>query len=163
MLLGWSHYFSYGATAGAYNHQMSNDSDGREQVFGLGPKIGSGGEGRVFDVVGRPGLVAKIYHKPLSEERARKIAAMVAVATPALQNMTAWPSDLVVADGRMPAGLLMPKVQGFKDVHKLYSPKSRKAEFPEADFRFLVHAAANVARAFATVHDAKCVIGDVNH
>jgi DNA-binding helix-hairpin-helix protein with protein kinase domain len=142
---------------------MPSYSDTRGQSLRLGAKIGGGNEGNVFDVVGRPELAAKIYHKPLSAERAQKIAAMPTIVTPALQKMTAWPADLVVADARTPIGLLMPKAQGFKDIHKLYSPKSRKTEFPEADFRFLVHAAANISRAFATVHDANCVIGDVNH
>src|SRR5262245_15218507 len=68
-----------------------------------------------------------------------------------------------MADGHTPHGLLMPKVAGCKDIHKLYSPKSRKTEFPTADFRFLLSVTANVARAFAVVHQNHCVIGDVNH
>jgi DNA-binding helix-hairpin-helix protein with protein kinase domain len=36
-------------------------------------------------------------------------------------------------------------------------------DFPRADWRFLVRAATNIAKAFAVVHDADCVIGDVNH
>ena len=50
-----------------------------------------------------------------------------------------------------------------KDIHHLYGPKSRVRDFPRADWRFLVRASANIARAFAVVHDADCVIGDVNH
>ena len=38
-----------------------------------------------------------------------------------------------------------------------------KAEFPAADWRFLIRSAANTARAFAAIHDTGCVIGDVNH
>jgi DNA-binding helix-hairpin-helix protein with protein kinase domain len=56
----------------------------------------------------------------------------------------------------------MPKVTGYKDIHHLYSPKSRKVQFPNADWRFLIRAAANTARAFAAIHNAGCVIGDVN-
>jgi DNA-binding helix-hairpin-helix protein with protein kinase domain len=57
----------------------------------------------------------------------------------------------------------MPRIAGCKDIHKLYSPKSRKTEFPTADFRFLLSVATNVARAFGVVHQNNCVIGDVNH
>ncbi len=57
----------------------------------------------------------------------------------------------------------MPRVDGHKDIHTLYSPRSRKAEFPNADWRFLIRAAANTARAFAAIHETGCVIGDVNH
>ena len=35
--------------------------------------------------------------------------------------------------------------------------------FPEASYRFLVHAALNTARGVASVHKAGCVIGDINH
>jgi DNA-binding helix-hairpin-helix protein with protein kinase domain len=104
-----------------------------------------------------------IYHKPLTPERAQKIVAMASLPCSQLQKAAAWPSGLVMADGQVPSGLLMPKVSGGKDIHKLYSPKSRKAEFPAADFRFLLNVAANVARAFATVHQTHCVIGDINH
>src|SRR4051794_11459638 len=62
-----------------------------------------------------------------------------------------------------PQGLLMPRVRGYQEAHLLYTPKSRRAAFPEAQFPFLVHASINIARAFATVHEAGQVIGDVNH
>src|SRR5215467_9364609 len=106
---------------------------------------------------------AKIYHKPLTPERTQKIAAMALLSSPGLQRATAWPSGIIMADGLTPHGLLMPRVVGCKDIHKLYSPKSRKTEFPTADFRFLLSVAANVARAFGVVHQNHCVIGDVNH
>ena len=71
----------------------------------------------------------------------------------------------MLAGRRQPAeALLMPrKVTGYRDIHQLYSPKSRRAAFPAADWRFLVRVAANVARAFATVHEQGDAIADVNH
>ena len=57
----------------------------------------------------------------------------------------------------------MPRVVGLQLVHELYNPKSRRHAFARGDWRFLVRAAANTARAFTVVHDANCVIGDVNH
>src|SRR5215467_10627228 len=142
---------------------MPSFTDTSGQPVRLGARLGVGGEGNVHEVLGRPDTVAKIYHKPITPERAQKIAAMSSLAWPALQRTAAWPSGLVVADGQVPHGLLMPKVSGCKDIHKLYSPKSRKSEFPAADFRFLLYVAANVARSFAIVHQNHCVIGDVNH
>ncbi|MGU3421431.1 hypothetical protein [Methylobacterium sp. D54C] len=130
----------------------------------LGAVLGQGGEGAVYEVVSRPGLVAKVYHKPLSGERADKIRVMGLMGNDALGRLAAWPSGLLMeGSGRAPVGLLMPRVSGRKDIHNLYSPKSRRSEFLRADWRFLVRAAANTARAFAAVHAAGCVIGDVNH
>ncbi len=57
----------------------------------------------------------------------------------------------------------MPRVSGYQAAHLLYTPKSRRTNFPEAQFPFILHAIVNIARAFATVHDAGQVIGDVNH
>ena len=57
----------------------------------------------------------------------------------------------------------MPKVGGHKPIFQLYLPKPRLQAFPKADWRFLIHAASNTARAFTTVHSTGLVIGDVNH
>ncbi|MFS3136167.1 SH3 domain-containing protein [Gluconacetobacter sacchari] len=57
----------------------------------------------------------------------------------------------------------MPKVSGHEPVFKAYLPKLRLREFPQADWRFVIHVAANTARAFATVHASSLVVGDVNH
>jgi DNA-binding helix-hairpin-helix protein with protein kinase domain len=68
-----------------------------------------------------------------------------------------------MAGNKSMAGFLMKNVVRFKDIHLLYNPKSRTREFsPKANWRFLVHTASNVARAFAAIHDCGHVIGDVN-
>jgi DNA-binding helix-hairpin-helix protein with protein kinase domain len=124
--------------------------------------LGKGGEGAVYEVQGAT-TAAKIYRDDLRRERAPKIDAMVRFLPSGLGPVVAWPVDtLSLRNGRQPVGLLMPKISGKKDVHHVYGPKSRLKDFPRADWRFLVRTAANIARAFAIVHDAKCVIGDVN-
>jgi DNA-binding helix-hairpin-helix protein with protein kinase domain len=54
-------------------------------------------------------------------------------------------------------------VKSFWPMHELYHPKSRKLQYPKADYRHLIHAALNVARAVGKVHETGCVIGDFNH
>lgn len=137
--------------------------DATGSKLSVGAKLGSGGEGAVFELHQRPNMVAKIFHRPPTSEFVHKLEAMSRMANPTLQALTAWPTGLIFDNRRSAVGLLMPKASGFKDIHKLYSPKSRKQEFSSANFAFLVHVAANVARAFATVHNAGVVIGDVNH
>jgi DNA-binding helix-hairpin-helix protein with protein kinase domain len=128
----------------------------------LGRELGKGGEGSVFEVSNRPDLVAKIYHKPMSAGKASKIEAMAAMKSDRLLSLTAWPIELLQRNGS-PCGFLMQRIIDHKDIHNLYSPRSRKTEFPNADWRFLIAAAANTARAFALIHDAGCIIGDINH
>ena len=112
---------------------------------------------------GQAGFCAKIYHAPLSPERADKIRLMASQQAPALTSVASWPVDLITDAKGQVVGLVMPRVDGKKDVHKLYSPKSRRREFHRADWRFLVRTSANIARAFAQLHQHGCVIGDVNH
>jgi DNA-binding helix-hairpin-helix protein with protein kinase domain len=138
--------------------------DSSDRLVALGGLLGEGGEGAVFDVKSAPHQVAKIYHKPLERGRAEKILLMSALANDGLRKLTAWPIDLLrLKSNGLPIGLIVPKVHNAKDIHQLYGPKSRRAEFQRADWRFLIRAAANVARAFGAVHSAGFVIGDVNH
>lgn len=138
------------------------DSQGR--LILLGSVLGKGGEGTVYEVTQTAGTVAKVYHKPLSQDRIDKIRTMAGMRTDVLTKLTSWPVDLLtIKRTRQPIGLLMPRIVNRKNVHHLYGPKSRLQDFPRADWRVLVRAAANIARAFAVVHDANCVIGDVNH
>lgn len=129
----------------------------------LEQELGRGGEGSVFAVHGSPDVVAKIYAKPPLPEKIEKLSAMARVAKPALLKIAAWPTDLLLDDKRAVRGFLMPRVASRATLHELYSPKSRANTFPETDFRFLVRATTNIARAFALVHSNGHVIGDVNH
>lgn len=131
----------------------------------LGPELGRGGEGAILPVLqigGRPDLVAKVYHRPPEPRKADKLRAMTGMAADDLLAIAAWPVDLLLRGGAV-HGFVMPVVRARRDVHELYSPKSRFEAFPAADFRFLLHVGANVARAFGVVHARGHVIGDVNH
>jgi DNA-binding helix-hairpin-helix protein with protein kinase domain len=138
------------------------DSQGRPVP--LGAILGKGGEGTVYEVRQSSTTAAKVYHKPLTADRSEKIRVMVRMRTDALSKLMSWPVDLLAVKGTgQPIGLLIPMFADRKNVHHLYGPKSRLQDFPRADWRFLVRAATNIAKSFASVHDANCVIGDVNH
>ncbi len=129
----------------------------------LGKELGRGGEGAVFPVLGAPDLVAKIYLKPPTALKGEKLKSMARRASSALLRVAAWPVDVLTDETGTVRGFLMPRVSAREDVHELYSPKSRRRAFPHVDFRFVVRVATNIARAFAQVHAAGNVIGDVNH
>jgi DNA-binding helix-hairpin-helix protein with protein kinase domain len=129
----------------------------------LGQLVGRGGEGTVHAVVGAPKLVAKIYLKPPDAAKAEKLKVMTRGQSRELLGVAAWPTDLLVDERGAVRGFLMGRISARQDAHRLYSPKSRRRTFPDADFRFVVRAATNLARAFAQVHAAGHVIGDVNH
>lgn len=125
--------------------------------------VGRGGEGTVYFCPSDLTKVAKIYHEPIDDEKAEKLKWMAANSDERLLKVAAWIIDtLHDAPGGRIVGFLMPNVRA-KEIHELYSLKSRRVHFPDATWEFLVHAAANVARAFHNLHRQDHVMGDVNH
>jgi len=139
-------------------------TDDQGRLVRLGAELGRGGEATVYSVAGQPELVAKIYHQPPTAEKAEKLSQMVKLQSQRLLALSAWPvATLFVSGNKSMAGFLMKNVSRFKDIHLLYNPKSRTREFPpKANWRFLIHTACNVSRAFSAIHDHGHVIGDVN-
>ncbi|MBU0973959.1 MAG: topoisomerase DNA-binding C4 zinc finger domain-containing protein [Proteobacteria bacterium] len=125
--------------------------------------IGKGGEGEVYAIKNRSGLAVKIYNTSLRAKREDKVRAMVGEGLAVKTDLVAYPSDVVTDCCGNFLGFVMRLVSGYRPLHELYSPKSRQRYFPKADYRFIVHAALNVARAVGKVHQSRCIIGDLNH
>jgi len=125
--------------------------------------LGKGGEGKVFCIDGNNDTVAKIYTDGRHGQRQQKIVNMVAAGLHRQSTLVAFPADTLLTKRGEFVGFTMRKVVGFKPIHELYSPGSRKIEFPNTDFRRLARTATNVARAIASVHQNRCVVGDINH
>lgn len=137
--------------------------DAKGNAIRLGREIGRGGEGSVFDVDGRPALVAKVYHSALGSGKQAKLAHMVSAVDKSILGYAAWPQETLHAQRNGPVnGFLMDKVVNRQPIHMLYSPAHRKQEFPRAGWDFLVFVARNTAAAFSTIHSYGHVIGDVN-
>jgi DNA-binding helix-hairpin-helix protein with protein kinase domain len=130
----------------------------------LGPQMGRGGEGSVFEVEGQPTQVAKVYHKrPLPDEQVAKLEAMVSCWSSSLEMISSWPRALLFdPTSRKPSGILMSKMEGARPLHELYGTTNRRRHFPEAGWHHLILAARNTAAAFHTMHTAGVVVGDVN-
>ncbi len=131
----------------------------------LGPELGRGGEGAVYEVRDRSDAAVKLYQKPLEPEKSAKIVTMAKIGNERLLKLTAWPIEPIRV-GSMTGpivGFIMPKITGHRQAFNLYSPKLRLQEFPTASWQFLIRSAANAARAFTVVHESGHVIGDVKH
>lgn len=133
-------------------------------IVPLGEPVGVGGEGRVFEVLNEPDLIAKIYHKrPLEEDHVAKLRAMLAINASEIASIAAWPRDVLIDTRRKsPVGLLMARVTNAHELHELYGATPRAKYFPHAHWHHLILAARNTAAAFDAVHSRGVVVGDVN-
>ncbi len=139
-------------------------TDSAGNTVELGDRIGRGGEGNVYDVVGVPLQVAKIYHRsPLTEAQYCKLDWMVRKGTSSLNKISSWPEAILRKQpSNEPCGLLMPKVDKSRQLHDLYGTANRRLHFPEVRWHHLLLAARNLAVAFHTLHEQGIVVGDVN-
>ncbi len=131
------------------------------QEIQVGEIISKGAEGAIHKLPSMPGCVAKIYHAIPNPLRAQKLRIMATMSADARPMGAAWPVA-VVMNGVEIAGFVMPHFENRLELHSVCAPIARKGAFPQADYRFLVAVAANLARVFATVHATGAVIGDVN-
>ena len=123
------------------------------ESYRLGPEVGSGGEGVVHAIAQRPELLAKIYRQtPHASSRSRSFALWRGPGRPRCWLIAALPTECLKSPSGVTVGFTMPRIADARGIHELYSPRARVRHFPSADFRFLVHVAANVARLVAAIH-----------
>ena len=142
--------------------------DQNGKIITLGKKIGQGGEGAVYEVIGEPQSVAKIffdvklaYYEPrLAEMIPHPPQDQTRSLTPPHISIS-WPERMLRDNGKF-VGYLMPLIQKAPDIYKVYSPKIRRTELPNFDWRHLHHTALNLSIAVHAYHTAGYVIGDLN-
>lgn len=135
----------------------------------LGRLMGSGGEAAIHEVIGRPDLVAKLYHRDdptrladLLREKEAKIKAMLA-RPPEItgrHSTIAWPASTLRSRGSF-VGFLMPRVKG-SVLFRYHNPKERKKHSPNFDWFYLHRAAHNLSAIVEAIHRAGHVVADMN-
>ncbi|NLO39839.1 MAG: hypothetical protein GX115_10285 [Ruminiclostridium sp.] len=119
-----------------------------------------GGEGSIYDVVGNPELVAKIYH-PAGRTRSRyeKIMAMLKYPPKtAAKSQTAWPVDILCDKSGYFIGFLMPRIKKVTKIDILYSYDNRSRH----PWEWYIQVAQNLCAAVYSVHQSGHCIGDLN-
>jgi DNA-binding helix-hairpin-helix protein with protein kinase domain len=128
-------------------------------------RLGRGGEGQVLPVVGRPELVAKIFHKPTLEQRA-KLEFMVANPVPQNRNhfWVTWPLDIVFSLDSKPkfVGYIMYRLANAQPLFICYNSTIRRQKLPDFNYHHLIRCARNLAAAFSLAHAHGHLIGDPN-
>jgi DNA-binding helix-hairpin-helix protein with protein kinase domain len=141
----------------------------------LGRVLAKAGEGTIHEVVGHPGLVAKVFHPTLNDlpNKLDKVAAMTqaspqgAIQTDGFVVLT-WPLHVLTGDGG-PIGYVMPRIDTATsvEIHAVSNPSNRREPQPNTPswiqrvtWGHLVNVAANLCLAVDVVHRVGAVIGD---
>src|SRR5262245_52543492 len=145
---------------------MTDVCDSHRLPVQLGLKLRSGGQGSVYVVKGRPGILAKIYHPsqvPV-ESRLRWMRDHPPTdPTAALGHVSiAWPTDLLFDQRGNCVGFLMTHVRDTIPILTAFNPQLRSRSNVGFDRRYLHRVARNLAAAVSAVHARSYVVGDLN-
>ena len=133
----------------------------------LTAKLGSGGEGDIYEVLGQPSWAAKVYlPKNRTPEREEKLRHMVAYPPhdPFGQKHVAfaWPLELLYGENREFIGFVMPRLETHKTalLFQIYHPaEARKRGL---GWRFRMAVAHNLSVVLGELHAKGYVVGDLN-
>jgi len=136
--------------------------DGNGRSFQISHAFAQGGQGAISQLKERDDLCVKLYHQPPDAQQIQKLK-LLQNHTTVLTGIAALPVSLAYADAERKKliGVFFPLIHG-RAIFELYGVRSRLEYFPDADFRFLIHTADNLANAFERLHQAGIIIGDVN-
>ncbi|MGH3676937.1 MAG: hypothetical protein ACRDU5_14610 [Mycobacterium sp.] len=145
------------------------------EPLALGPMLGKpAGEGTIYQVLGHPQWVAKVFHPTLTDlpEKLGKVGAMIQSSPPGATQpngfaVLTWPLH-TVADDRGPIGYVMPRIDTATavEIHTMSNPYDRQNPPPNARWTknatwgHLLNVAANLCLAVEVVHRVDAVIGD---
>ena len=120
-----------------------------------------GGEGSVYNIVGKSDVVAKIYHSGVVTAELEAKIKYITNNPPAksILNQIAWPQDyLTDASGKF-VGFVMPKLKIDAELGDLYVYPAKKIKLTNEQ---KVVVAINICRVIAEIHKAGYVFGDFN-
>ncbi len=134
----------------------------------LGPMLGVGGEGKVYDIDHHPDFVVKMYHSQLvNTQLTEKLTYMLQnpPEDPTIQTLKhvsiTWPTDLIYEQSQV-IGYVMPKLGRSDELYRLIQPQQRKKYHPAMNHQYIYRAASNLARAVDALHAKGYVVGDMN-
>lgn len=145
------------------------------KTYTLGTKLGSGGEGEIYDIVGNPSLVAKIYFNskfnpvPGNSNPRRnlkeKIETMLEQPVQPYVNgvlTVAWPQDILLNQQAQFIGYVMPRVKSTNHIFAASRERERVQLYPHYTWKTSIAIAYNLSLAVRTIHQSNSVIGDMN-
>jgi len=124
--------------------------------------LAAGGEGEIYDILGQPSLVAKIY-KPgkTSLDKEKKLVRMVDFPPDkSVLSQIAWPQDVLYNAGQF-VGFVMPKMNINEDLNVVYE-YGASSKYPDMPWENRLIIAENLCAVLDSVHTAGHTCGDFN-
>lgn len=145
------------------------------KIYDLGQRLGGGGEGEIYDIVGNPSLVAKIYFNskfnpvPGNSNPRRnlkeKIETMLEQPVQPYVNgvlTVAWPQDLLLNQQGQFVGYVMPRAKSTHHIFAASRERERMQLYPHYTWKTSIAIAYNLSLAVKIIHQSNAVIGDMN-
>lgn len=129
--------------------------------FALGRLLGEGGEGRVYEVVGHPNSVAKIFdseHRTV--HRQEKLTLLMARGLD--RDGIGFPTAVITSMAGDFAGYAMPRAEGKELQSTVMRPKRFKEAYPNWSKADLVDVCISFLEKVAYLHSLNIVLGDIN-
>ncbi len=133
-------------------------SDGTLVV--LGKQLAAGGEGAVFEIVGRSEVCKLYFPDKLTEARRDKIELMVSHGF--VRRGICWPLASVADAAGVFRGFLMPRASGQPLGHTLFLPHQLQRIRPDWTRKDSVSLALHILYCIEALHRINVLIGDIN-
>ena len=138
--------------------------------YTLGDKLGSGGEGAVYEINGSDTMVAKIYNASKFNSTPRqllkeKIETMLDQPVDPYVNgilSVAWPQDILLNENYEFVGYIMPKVKSKHHIFAASRIRERYSLYPNYTWKTAICIAYNLVLAVKNVQSSGAIIGDMN-
>ena len=141
--------------------------DTQNRPIQLGREAGKGGEAVIYEVVGQPERLAKLYTGPPRAGYDQKLSWMLDYPPhdPTLDQghaSIAWPTELLYDNRQQLVGYLMPYIKNAVPLLEVFNPRMRARKLPGFDLRYLYRTARNLVITLAAIHAQSYVVGDIN-
>lgn len=146
---------------------MTKVYDPKGNLKQLAPRLAKGGEGEIFPLADRPGILVKRYFDAqLAKEKSyltEKIAAMASVRSQFQGMNTSWAAIAVYSDPQQKEwiGYAMPRVEG-KTMRTLAHAMLYKKHAPNLNRRDLANMMVDWLTTIKKLHSMEVMIGDYN-
>lgn len=122
-----------------------------------------GGEGKIYNIIGEPNKVAKLYKNGLNDsQKERKLLVMVNnPPNQEVMSQIAWPLDVLYDSSNTFVGFIMPKLDINEDLNVIYE-YGASSKYPNVPWRNKITIARNLCAVLDAVHEVGHVVGDFN-